>query len=215
MFSYYAYVLRKPLKKLSKVIWCVFFVAVPWAKTELGILAEAGGSVNIQGLMKSAIDIDVTAYSSELFICSPKCYKRLLRFERLSKNCISLKEEIKRDFEKGGLRTKRLRKDSTSQVSLASGPIQSTTTTQQPTESARSGAAKSLKFPRATTYTSYGQDTINQQVAGFSFLDLPPPPSLFLTSTLVSKGIKLQMFALIHIQRNVWYFKLSHKQMML
>ena len=50
--------------------------------------------------------IDVTEFStSELFICSTHCYKlkRLFRLEKLSNNFLSLKEEIKNNFENGGL----------------------------------------------------------------------------------------------------------------
>ena len=71
------------------------------------------------GLIKSAVDIDVTEFSSsDLFICAPHCYKRLLRFRKLSSTFLELKDEIEKDFDKGGLRTKRLRKDSTAEEGL-------------------------------------------------------------------------------------------------
>ena len=70
--------------------------------------------MDIQGLIKSAVDIHVTEFSSSnLFICAPHCYKRFLCFGKLSSTFLELKDEIKKDFDKGGLRTKRPRKDST------------------------------------------------------------------------------------------------------
>ena len=44
-------------------------------------------SVDIQGLIKAAIDVDVTVFSSsEIFICTANCYRRLIRFEKMSNN---------------------------------------------------------------------------------------------------------------------------------
>ena len=39
-------------------------------------------------------------------IFTPHCYKRLLRCGKLSSTFLALKDEIKRDFDKGGLQTK-------------------------------------------------------------------------------------------------------------
>ena len=39
-------------------------------------------------------------------IFAPQCYKRLLRCGKLSSTFLALKDEIKRDFDKGGLQTK-------------------------------------------------------------------------------------------------------------
>ena len=41
-----------------------------------------------------------------------RCYKRLLRFGKIKSNLRSVREEIKEDYKKGAVRTKRLRRDS-------------------------------------------------------------------------------------------------------
>ena len=56
-----------------------------------------------------------------------------------------IKNEIRSDFEKGGLRSKRLRRDSTSEVVAVCEPSKSTQTFLAE-KSAGSGAAKSLSF---------------------------------------------------------------------
>lgn len=54
-------------------------------------------SVDIRLLIKSAVDIDVTKLSSsDLFIYAPHCYKRHLRFGKLSSTFLELKDEIKK-----------------------------------------------------------------------------------------------------------------------
>ena len=73
-------------------------------------------SVDIQGLIKVAIDVDVTVFSSsEIFICTANCYRRLIRFEKNSNNLCNLKKRNQKDYENGGsgVRTKRLRKETT------------------------------------------------------------------------------------------------------
>ena len=76
-----------------------------------------------------------------------RCYKRLLCFGKIKSNLRSVQEEIKADYKKGAVRTKRLRRDSseTDGVNI-SRPIE------------RSAAAKSLKFAQfaPTTSTSSG-----------------------------------------------------------
>ena len=64
-----------------------------------------------------------------------RCYKRLLRFGKIKSNLRSVQEEIKEDYKKGAVRTKRLRRhcSETGGVNI-SRPIE------------RSAAAKSLKF---------------------------------------------------------------------
>ena len=107
-------------------------------------------SVDISGLIESAVEIDVSVFSSsDPFICT-KCYKRLLRFEKNKTNLRTVREEIKEDYKEGVLRTKRLRRDSVdSNFSIAS--IENSTVQQRCT------AAKSLKFPNfSTTCTSSG-----------------------------------------------------------
>ena len=110
-----------------------------------------------------------------------------------------LKDEIKKDFQfdKGGLRTKCLRKDSTAEEGLVAEKLQHISHEEScQHSSARSGgAAKSLKSPAIqpgsctpsrfpTTFTSfYGQGIIVAPVVDFRFLVCPPAPSKFLTST--------------------------------
>ena len=89
--------------------------------------------VEIEGLIKRALEIDVSvSSSSDPFVCM-RCYKRLLRFGKIKFNLRSVQEEIKEDYKKGAVRTKRLRRDT---------PIE------------RSAAAKSLKFVHFAPTTS-------------------------------------------------------------
>lgn len=65
---------------------------------------------------QTAIDVDVTVFSSsEIFICTANCYRRLICFEKISNNLCTLKKEIKKDYDNrgSGVRTKRLRKETT------------------------------------------------------------------------------------------------------
>lgn len=167
-------------------------------------------SVDIQGLIKAAIDVDVTVFSwSEIFICTANCYRRLIRFEKIANNLCTLKKEIKKDYDNrgSGVRTKRLRKETTcleaqmdprtSVISLPElapsvgtsaakslkfpGPA---TCTSELAPSVGNSAVKSLKFPGPTTCTSYFAPA--DPAHGLAFAS-PPPPSLFLTSTPVAK----------------------------
>ena len=162
-------------------------------------------SVDIPGLIENALETDISVFSSsDPFICS-KCYKRLNRFGKIETDLRSIQNEIKEDYKKSVVRTKRLRRDSDeTDVNTASrGHL----TVQQPTGT----AAKSLKFVNiSTTSTSsditekqdnlrtllisegHGGHTksipVNEQDVpqtpskeGLFFS--PPPPSLHLTST--------------------------------
>ena len=105
-----------PKKVVHSDLFCVL-CASTLGRNRVRIFGKS--SLDIPGLIKSAVDIDVTEFSSsDLFICAPHCYKRLLRFQKLSSTFLELKDEIKKDFDKGGLRTKRLRKDSTAEGGL-------------------------------------------------------------------------------------------------
>ena len=112
-------------------------------------------SGGIQDVIKAAIDIDVIVFSSSgLFICTSSCYKDykwLIRFEKKLNNLTFLSGDIKRYYERGGLKTKRLRNESISEIVC--------------TESVRSGgtsAAKSLKIPGPTTCaSSFGAALLN------------------------------------------------------
>ena len=109
--------------------------------------------VDIEGLIKRALEIDVSVFSlSDPFVCM-RCYKRLLRFGKIKSNLRSVQEEIKEDYKKGAVRTKRLCRDSseTDGVSI-SRPIE------------HSAAAKSMKFaqfaPITSTCTSSGLEPL-------------------------------------------------------
>ena len=113
-------------------------------------------SVDIQGLIKAAIDVDVTVFSSsETFICTANCYRRLIRFEKISNNLCTLRKEIKKDYDNGGsgVRTKRLRKETTC-LEAQMDPRTSVISLPELAPSVRTSAAKSLKFPGPTTCTS-------------------------------------------------------------
>ena len=141
-------------------------------------------AVDISGLIRSAIDIDAAVFSSsDLFVC----YKKLVRFEKITSNLRALQRELQENYEKGGLRTKRLWKDSTTQeaVTHVTGAFPSSSST----------AAKSLKFP--TTCTSFGQEAVTD--SDFSFDTCPPAPALFLTSTPVAK-VKSPSVAIVHVR---------------
>lgn len=140
-------------------------------------------AVDIPGLIKSAIDIDAAVFSSsDLFVCTA-CYKKLIRFEKIASNLRAFQGELKENYEKGGLRTKRLRKDSTTQEAVTDSIEQSLFMTGA-FPSSSSTAAKSLKFPTTST-SSFGQEPVKD--SDFSFNTCPPAPALFLTSTPVAK----------------------------
>ena len=64
--------------------------------------------VDIVGLIKRALEIDVSVFSSSNpFVCM-RCYKRLLRFGKIKSNLRLVQEDIKEDYKKGAVRTKRL-----------------------------------------------------------------------------------------------------------
>ena len=52
-------------------------------------------SVDIQCLIKAAIDVDVTFFLlSEIFICTANCYRCLTCFEKISNNLCNVKKRI-------------------------------------------------------------------------------------------------------------------------
>ena len=113
-------------------------------------------SVDIQGLIKAAIDVDVTVFSwSEIFICTANCYRCLIRFEKIANNLCTLKKEIKKDYDNGGsgVRTKRLRKETTC-LEAQMDPRTSVILLPELAPSVGTSAAKSLKFPGPATCTS-------------------------------------------------------------
>ncbi len=101
--------------------------------------------VDIKGLIKTAIDIDVNLYSSGnvLFVCSMTCYKRLIRLDKTIKNLEDAKEEIRKDFARNGnlIRAKRMQN---SDENLGDRLIQSE-------QRQRTSASKSLNFVNPST----------------------------------------------------------------
>ena len=108
-------------------------------------------SVCISGLIEEAVEIDVSLFlSTDPFVCS-NCYKRLIRFKKIKKNLQSIQEEMKEDYKKGVLRTKRLRRDSAeSDVSIAASSDNSTV---------QRSAAKSLTFQNFPTTSTSSVDS--------------------------------------------------------
>ena len=109
------------------------------------------------------------------------CYKKLIRFEKIASNLRALQRELKENYEKGGLRAKRLRKDSTTQEAVTDSIEQPSYMIKTFTSSS-STASKALKFPTTST-SSFGQEPVKD--SDFSFNTCPP--ALFLTSTPVAK----------------------------
>ena len=99
---------------------------------------------------------DMTVFSSsEIFICTENCYRRLIRFEKISNNLCTLKKEIKKDYDNGGsgVRTKWLRKETTC-LEAQMDPRTSVISLPELAPSVGTSAAKSLKFPGPATCTS-------------------------------------------------------------
>ena len=141
-------------KKIVESKLCCFLCGCTLNKERVRIFGKS--SVDIQGLIKAAIDVDVTVFSSsEIFICTANCYRRLIRFEKISNNLCTLKKEIKKDYDNGGsgVRTKRLRKETTC-LEAQMDPRTSVISLPELAPSVRTSAAKSLKFPGPTTCTS-------------------------------------------------------------
>ena len=87
-----------PRKIVGSKFIC-FFCGCTLNKERVRIFGKS--SVDTQSLIKAAIDVDVTVLSSsEIFICTANCYRRLTRFEKNSNNLCNFKKEIKKDYEK-------------------------------------------------------------------------------------------------------------------
>ena len=154
---------------------------------------------DIAGLINSLLGIDVSLYSSSnLFVGTNKCYKRLTKFERIKKSLESLQNEIEEDFKKASesvfsSRTKRMFKDSVPNVNKDSATRQDHT--------ARRIAAKPLKFSDSTPQIYPAEtadvscDFVVAQPRNFlpvSNFSLPPPKDLSMstkTSTPNSKAV--------------------------
>ena len=79
-----------PKKIVESKLFC-FLCGCTLNKERVHIFGKS--SVDIQGLIKAAIDVDVTVFSSsEIFICTANCYRRLIRFEKISNNLCTLKK---------------------------------------------------------------------------------------------------------------------------
>ena len=107
-------------------------------------------SVYISSLIEEAVEIDVSLFSwSDPFVCR-NCYKRLIRLQKIKKNLQSVQEEMKEDYKKGVLRTKRLRRDSAeSAASIDNSTVQRS-------------AAKSLKFQNFPTISTSSIDPLEK-----------------------------------------------------
>ena len=57
------------------------------------------------------VEQSVRLYNNIIILRCMRCYKRLLRFGKIKSNLRSVQEEIKEDYKKGAVRTKRLRRD--------------------------------------------------------------------------------------------------------
>jgi len=56
-------------------------------------LNQTNSSLDIRGLIKTAVDVDVSVYSgNNFFICTNPCYKRLVKLDKLEKNIKALKQ---------------------------------------------------------------------------------------------------------------------------
>ena len=102
-----------PKKIVESKLFC-FLCGCTLNKERVRIFGKS--SVDVQGLIKAVIDVGVTVFSSsEIFICTANCYRRLICFEKISNNLCTLKKEIKKDYDNGGsgVRAKRLRKETT------------------------------------------------------------------------------------------------------
>ena len=133
-------------------------------------------SEDIQGLIKAAIDVDVTVFSSsEIFICTANCYRRLIHFEKISNNLCNLKKEIKKDYDNGGLgvRTKLLRKETTTCLQAQMDPRTSVISLPELAPSIGTSAVKLLKFTCPNTCTSELAPSIGNSAA--KLLKFPGP----------------------------------------
>ena len=91
--------MKPPKRSLKAKLFC-FLCGCTLNKERVRIFGKC--SLDIQGLIKAAIDVDVTvSSSSEIFICTANCYRRLIRFEKISNNLCTLKKEIKKDYDNG------------------------------------------------------------------------------------------------------------------
>ena len=83
-----------PKKIVGSILIC-FLCGCTLNKERVRIFGKS--SVDIQSLMKAAIDVDVTVFSSsEIFICTANCYRRLIRFEKISNNLCNLKKKSRK-----------------------------------------------------------------------------------------------------------------------
>ena len=161
-----------PKKIVESKLFC-FLCGCTLNKERVRIFGKS--SVDIQGLIKAAIDVDVTVFSSsEIFICTANCYRRLIRFEKISNNLCTLKKEIKKDYDNGGsgVRTKRLRKETTC-LEARMDPRTSVISLPELAPSVRTSPAKSLKFPGPTTCTSELAPSVGNSAA--NSLKFPGP----------------------------------------
>ena len=92
---------KTPKKIVRSELLC-FLCGCTLTKERLRILGKS--FVHIQGVIKVAIDMGVTVFRQVSLHF--ELLQRLIRFEKISINLISLRGDIKRDNEQGGLRSK-------------------------------------------------------------------------------------------------------------
>ena len=105
--------------------------------------------VDLKGLIKTAVDIDVNVYShgNVLFVCSVTCYKRLIRLDKTIKSLEDVKEEIRKDFARNGnlIRAKRMQNSNEN----LGDPLNQTEQRQQ------TKASRSLNFAHPSTNCAF------------------------------------------------------------
>ena len=130
--------------KIKKIIHCEYkcFLCDVLIQSSSGRVKIFGKSaIDLTGLIESAIGENIDKYhkcGSELFICNDKCYKRIQRFEKTTKNLKGIKEETSRIYESINRRVKRQRADQVDEnIDENITPL---------TTSKRASASKSLSF---------------------------------------------------------------------
>ena len=172
-------------KKIVADSQCFLCSDSPQTKERVKIFGKS--SVDIVGLLKS-IGIEASTYvnSSNLFICTKICYKRLLKLQRLQNDLNSAKKIVIESFSK--TRTKRLLSN-TSEIDSRDGCCSKSN---ESTVSQPSKAVKSLCFASVSTassncsrtpaYNAYGNENVSKS-SGTPFIPVPDPSFFALTST--------------------------------
>jgi len=204
-----------PRKVVDGDLQCFLCCNDPSLKERIRISGKS--SLDIRGLIKTTVDVDVNVYSgNNFFICTNPCYKRLVKLDKLEKNIEALKEDVRSNFIRHkSARVKRMRRDS--DVCISYDTSDTTHATCTPT-SGRPGAAKSLKFTSSActsySYTGVGPGLLTFQqpyqlvynAFGNTPIELPLPVANLLTSTPVrSKQDKCRTNSKVIVKMSVEY----------